>query len=47
MPDDCEHEWGPVEIALFTGNPHRRCLNCRAITLDLTDEEEPDDEHDD
>jgi hypothetical protein len=29
------HNWGPIESARFTGNPHRRCLDCRAVTLDL------------
>ena len=32
------HEWGEVEIAVFTGNPHRKCKHCRVITLDLDDD---------
>lgn len=45
--NECEHEFGPVEIARFTGNPHRRCIHCRFVTLDLTDEEDDDnDDHD-
>lgn len=35
-----EHEWGPVEHARFTGNPHRKCTGCDEITLDLNDEED-------
>ena len=31
------HEWGKVEYARFTGNPHRRCKVCNEITLDLED----------
>ncbi len=42
--DKCEHIWGPVEIARFTGNPHRRCTLCGFITLDLDDEEDDEDE---
>lgn len=45
--DDCPHEWGPVEIARMTGNPHRRCTLCRFVTLDLTDDESEDDENGD
>jgi hypothetical protein len=33
-----EHEWGPVEISRLAGNPHRKCTQCRCITLDLEDE---------
>ena len=35
-----EHEWGPVEHSLFTGNPHRKCQHpgCREITMDLEEE---------
>ena len=29
------HEWGDVEEARFTGNPHRKCKGCREITMDL------------
>lgn len=41
---DHVHHWGPIERAPFTGNPHRRCLYCLVITLDLADEEESDDD---
>ena len=45
IPDDepeeeHEHEWGPVETSRFTGNPHRKCLTCGEITLDLDDEDD-------
>lgn len=33
------HEWGPVELSRFGGNPHRRCA-CGAISLDLDDEDD-------
>lgn len=33
------HQWGPVENARMTGNPHRKCTGCNAITLDLADTE--------
>lgn len=35
-----DHQWGPVELARFTGNPHRKCqvAGCKAITLDLSDD---------
>jgi len=35
-----EHQWGPVEIARMTGNPHRKCTGCRFISLDIDDEED-------
>ncbi len=40
-----EHDWGPVEHARLTGNPHRKCQigGCRVINLDLDDED--DDEY--
>jgi hypothetical protein len=31
------HNWGPVEHARLTGNPHRKCTGCNEITLDLED----------
>lgn len=31
------HEYGPVVRARFTGNPHRKCLHCGHITMDLED----------
>lgn len=36
-----EHKWGPVELAHFTGNPHRKCQTggCDFVTLDLHDDE--------
>jgi hypothetical protein len=39
--DGHDHEWGPIEHAHFTGNPHRKCqvIGCRSITLDLDDDE--------
>jgi Domain of unknown function (DUF3560)/Family of unknown function (DUF6381) len=42
---ECEavgHEWGPVELAWMTGNPHRKCQRdgCRWVTLDLDDGDE-------
>lgn len=38
-PVDHEHQWGPVELAHFTGNPHRKCQVCWWVTLDLHDDE--------
>lgn len=37
-----EHEWGPVQRSLLSGNPHRKCQvpYCRFITLDLADDDE-------
>lgn len=29
------HAWGPVQRARATGNPHRKCMRCGRITLDL------------
>jgi hypothetical protein len=29
------HQWGPVEESRMTGNPHRKCLGCGEVTLDL------------
>ena len=42
------HDWGEVEFALLTGNPHRKCQHegCKAITLDLCDEEEGEEDDD-
>lgn len=36
-----EHVWGEVELAHFTGNPHRKCQvgDCNQVTLDLHDDE--------
>jgi len=36
---DGEHEWGEVEYGRITGNPHRKCKFCSAITLDLSDDD--------
>lgn len=38
---DHDHQWGPVEHAFFTGNPHRKCKvdGCRFVSLDLHDDE--------
>lgn len=38
--EEHEHQWGPVERAHMTGNPHRKCQvpGCKQITLDLEDE---------
>ena len=46
MTEEHVHEWGEVEKAWLTGNPHRKCQveGCKAITLDLSDEEEGLDE---
>lgn len=43
---DEEHQWGPVERAFITGNPHRKCQfpGCKMITLDLSDDDDDDDE---
>lgn len=40
--EEHQHEWGPVESARFTGNPHRKCLTCGEITLDLDDDDGTD-----
>ena len=37
--NDGEHEWGPVEYGRMTGNPHRKCKWCQAVTLDLDDDD--------
>ncbi len=37
--DLVQHEWGPVEYGRMTGNPHRKCKFCQAITLDLSDDD--------
>lgn len=38
MIEDCgNHEWGEVEHSRFTGTPHRKCKNCKFISLDLED----------
>ena len=29
------HNWGPIEHARLTGNPHRKCTGCSMVTLDL------------
>lgn len=46
MGDYCEndfHIWGPAEVSRMAGTPHRKCINCRAITLDVhgDDDDEP------
>jgi hypothetical protein len=35
------HQWGPVEKAWMTGNPHRKCLaeGCKIIDMDFDDDE--------
>ena len=38
--EDHEHEWGAIEHATFTGNPHRKCKHCKQITLDLYDDDD-------
>lgn len=42
LSGDHEHEWGPIERAHFTDEPHRKCQveGCRMVSLDLDDEEE-------
>lgn len=37
-----EHQWGPVEIARFTGNPHRKCQvsGCKYVSLDLDEDDD-------
>lgn len=37
---DHEHVWGPVELSRFAGMAHRKCQDCRTVTLDLEDEDE-------
>jgi hypothetical protein len=41
-----EHEWGEVEQAIFTGNPHRKCkvYGCNQITLDIDDYDPEEDD---
>lgn len=43
---DHEHQWGPIERAWFSGNPHRKCQldGCTVISLDLYDDEEEEEE---
>jgi hypothetical protein len=35
-----EHVWGEVEHSRITGTPHRKCRDCRVITLDLSDDDD-------
>lgn len=35
-----EHAWGPPETAMWTGEPHRKCLHCRFIYIDFEEEDE-------
>jgi len=46
---DHEHDFGPMEIAPMTGNPHRKCQveGCRVVSLDFDDDETETDEVDD
>jgi hypothetical protein len=37
---DHEHTWGEVEWSRLAGTPHRKCLTCNVISLDLSDDEE-------
>ena len=37
--EEHDHEWGDVELSRFTGNPHRKCLHCSAVNLDLEDDD--------
>lgn len=37
LHDENTHTYGPVQYARLTGNPHRSCTECGAITLDLDD----------
>jgi hypothetical protein len=41
---DHDHDFGPMEIAPFTGNPHRKCQleGCRFVSLDFDDDEDSD-----
>ena len=41
---DHDHEWGQIEYAHFTGNPHRKCQieGCHYVSLDLYDDIEED-----
>lgn len=41
MTAEHEHQWGPVEHAHMTGNPHRKCQveGCGFVSLDLHDDE--------
>lgn len=41
QPHECQ--WGPIEHAFFTGNPHRKCKLCGIVSLDLEDDDEDDD----
>ena len=37
---DCtDHQWGEVEHSRLAGTAHRKCQNCRVITLDLYDDD--------
>lgn len=46
---DHDHVWGEVESSRLAGTPHRKCVveGCRDITLDLSDDEDPEDEDED
>ena len=42
---DCEesgHEYGEVEHSHITRNPHRKCLHCGFVSLDLSDDDSED-----
>lgn len=34
----CEHRFGSVDYARMTGNPHRTCLDCGVVSLDMDDD---------
>lgn len=36
------HEWGPMELAWMTGNPHRKCLGegCNVVSLNFDDDDD-------
>ena len=48
--DDCTdegnetHDWGEIEHSWMTHNPHRKCLRCRFISLDLYDDDYDDED---
>ena len=37
---ECRHEFGPIELSRFAGNPNRRCKKCGLISLDLYDDDD-------
>lgn len=44
--EEHEHEWGPMELSRFGGEPHKKCqvAFCNFISLDFDDMEDDDEQ---